>query len=414
MARPKKELTGQGVYDRGSAWQVRVKRQDAAGNIHRINRTFPYNKLSASVAADSRAAVFKHAAAFAASERAALHVEKRPASDLLGTQTLSKWIDRYIAEICPKKKAGKGDERLLRSIQERFPKLCNRPVADLLPRDFGMTSLGMGHTLDETYLLAPATVRRNQAVVSQVFTAAIEEWHYSLKENPLLKATKPAISNSRERVVSPEEWRSILDCLAPMRPATRAAILFMRWTACRRGEAVKLRWEDVSLEGTPQAIFRDTKNPIAGQVSSRTIPLTKDAVSALNTLTAEHHAVWLARHGKTLKNHPVPANPGHGPVFSVDEGNSPIAADSLTQAWERACHAAGVTGATLHDLRHTRLTELANLLPLQKVMRISGHKTAQMLMRYYNPKVEDLAADLEAAIRTKNRQKSSGRTKQQN
>ncbi|WP_236509173.1 hypothetical protein [Stenotrophomonas sp. PA-6-5C] len=66
MARPKKELTGQGVYDRGSAWQVRVKRQDAAGNIHRINRTFPYNKLSASVAADSRAAVFKHAAAFAA------------------------------------------------------------------------------------------------------------------------------------------------------------------------------------------------------------------------------------------------------------------------------------------------------------------------------------------------------------
>ena len=56
-----------------------------------------------------------------------------------------------------------------------------------------------------------------------------------------------------------------------------------------------------------------------------------------------------------------------------------------------------MTGATLHDLRHTRTTELANLLPLQKVMRLTGHKTPKMLMRYYNPTAEDLGRDLTAA-----------------
>ncbi len=49
-----------------------------------------------------------------------------------------------------------------------------------------------------------------------------------------------------------------------------------------------------------------------------------------------------------------------------------------------------MTDATLHDLRHTRITELANLLPMHQVMQLSGHKTTQMLTRYYNPDMQDL------------------------
>lgn len=87
--------------------------------------------------------------------------------------------------------------------------------------------------------------------------------------------------------------------------------------------------------------------------------------------------------------------PDIGPLFSPD-GMKSIQVDSLTQAWERACVEANVAGATLHDLRHTRTTELANLLPPQKVMRLTGHKPPKTLMRYC-PTAEDLGRDLTAA-----------------
>ncbi|WP_231298553.1 tyrosine-type recombinase/integrase, partial [Stenotrophomonas geniculata] len=89
------------------------------------------------------------------------------------------------------------------------------------------------------------------------------------------------------------------------------------------------------------------------------------------------------------KNPPA-VRPSSGFVFSLDEGKTSIASDTLTQAWGRAREKAGVTDATLHDLRHTRITELANLLPMHQVMQLSGHKTTQMLTRYYNPDMQDL------------------------
>lgn len=378
MARPRKELSAQGVYDRGSAWQVRIKRQDAAGHTHRIHRTFPYAGEVPAADPMSRAAVFKQAAAFAAAERAALHVEKRPAADLLGAQTLGGWLERYEEDVCPRKKGGAGDARTCRLLRERFPQLCSRPVETLTPQDFGLTSThGMGRVLERDYLLAPATIVRNLAIVSHVFTVAAKEWHYPIA-NPVQAAKRPQVDNERERVVSAAEWEAIVKGLEGAHPATRAAIAFLRWTACRRGEAVKLRWEHVRLDDSPVATFKDTKTPKAGQQINRTIPLPPEAVAVLRGLVGEEPP------------------PDSGPVFSPD-GKKPIQADSLTQAWERACVKADVTGATLHDLRHTRTTELANLLPLQKVMRLTGHKTPKMLMRYYNPTAEDLGRDLAAA-----------------
>lgn len=391
MARLRRDFSAKGVYDRGSSWQVRIKRQDAAGHIHRINRTFPYDAAATTASPHSRAAVFKQAAAFAATERAALHVEKRPASDLLAAQTLGTWLERYENDICPRKKGGAGDARICRLVRERFPRLCARPVQKLTSQDFGMTSpQGMGRVLDQHYMLAPATIVRNLAIVSHVFTVASEEWHFPIA-NPVQAATRPSVDNERNRVLSAQEWTAVGDALTGAHVATRAAIAFLRWTACRRSEAVKLRWEDVRLDASPVATFKDTKTPKTGQPVNRTIPLPPEAVNVLRNLLGD-----------------ATEPPSFGPVFTLD-GRKPIQPDSLTQAWERACKKAGVVDATLHDLRHTRTTELANLLPLQKVMRLTGHKTPKMLMRYYNPKAEDLGNDLALAVADRAKQEQAAK-----
>ncbi len=356
---------------------MRVRRRDAAGQFHGISRTFPYAADMPAHSELSRAAVFKQAAAWAAQERAALHVEKRPDADRLAMQTLGGWLERYEDEICPGKKGGSKEQSICRLLRERFPKLCARAVTELRAPDFGGTGRSsVVAVLRDEYGLAPATIVRHLAVLSHVFTTALQEWDYNIP-NPVQAAKRPALNNARERTVSPAEWRGILGELRQAQPATIAAIRFLRWTACRRGEVVNLLWEHIDLN-KKTAMLLDTKSPKAGKIESREIPLPAEALAALRACYT----------GKKP--------PASGPVFSVD-GNKPLAGDTITQAWERACERAKIEDAVLHDLRHTRTTELAALLPMQKVMRITGHSDPRTMLRYYNPTAEDLGRELEEA-----------------
>lgn len=370
MAEKKKSLTAPGVYDRGTSWQVKVRRQDAAGQRHSLARSFPYDPAQPAHHPHSRASVFTQAAAWAANERAALRIAKRPARDLIEGQTLGAWLERYEAEEVPSKKGAVQERSICRIIRDDFPELCARPVAELRPADFHSMCDEMSRgTRLRSAGVAPATIARHLAVVSHVFTVAASKWGFSI-DNPAQAAQRqrPGVRNARTRTVSADEWAAILDALQAVHPSTRAAIEFLRWTACRRGEAVKLRWEDVDLtSGT--AHLRDTKTPKPGQRNERVIPLF-EARETLQRLGARKS----------------------GPVFANDNGRA-ISGDSLTQAWERATKRAGIEGATLHDLRHTRTTELADLLPMQKVQRITGHSDPRMLMRYYHPTAEDMSRD---------------------
>lgn len=69
--------------------------------------------------------------------------------------------------------------------------------------------------------------------------------------------------------------------------------------------------------------------------------------------------------------------------------------DSISQAFERVCKAAGVERLTFHDLRHEATFRLfeKGLNPMQ-VAAITGHKTLQMLKRYTHLRSEDLVGVL--------------------
>ena len=69
--------------------------------------------------------------------------------------------------------------------------------------------------------------------------------------------------------------------------------------------------------------------------------------------------------------------------------------DSISQAFERVCKAAGIEGLTFHDLRHEATSRLFEKgLEIMQVKTITGHKTLQMLLRYTHLRAKDLVGRL--------------------
>lgn len=61
----------------------------------------------------------------------------------------------------------------------------------------------------------------------------------------------------------------------------------------------------------------------------------------------------------------------------------------------KACRVAGITGLRTHELHHEGLSRMADAgLTLGELQAQSGHRSAQMLMRYMNAKPKDIAAKL--------------------
>jgi len=65
--------------------------------------------------------------------------------------------------------------------------------------------------------------------------------------------------------------------------------------------------------------------------------------------------------------------------------------DSISQAFERVCKAAGITGLTFHDLRHEAASRLGERgFSALEVAAITDRKTMQVVKRYTHFRAEDL------------------------
>ena len=123
----------------------------------------------------------------------------------------------------------------------------------------------------------------------------------------------------------------------------------------RRGELLKLRWKDVSLEAGVM-VFRDTKNG-----EDRSVPILGPAREALAQLRAAH--------------------PDSDLVF-VRENGTPI--ESFRRAWLGALRRAGIAGKRhFHGLRRCVAVNLmAAGVDSQLARKITGHKDARTFEGY--------------------------------
>ena len=138
----------------------------------------------------------------------------------------------------------------------------------------------------------------------------------------------------------------------------RSIAQFALETAMRRGELVGMRWSHLNL------VKRTLRIPDTKIGEAREIPLSSRAIEILNGVPRRID----------------------GRVFG-------LAANSISQAFERAAERAGIADLRFHDLRHEATSRLfeRGLNPMQ-VAAITGHKTLQMLKRYTHLRAEDLVS----------------------
>lgn len=216
-----------------------------------------------------------------------------------------------------------------------------------------------------------STTNRDLNLLSHVINVARKEWGIYI-ENPITMIRRPSENRSRCRRLSNDEESRLLSALesserdeqgrftGPQNIWLKPIVILAIETAMRRGEILSLRWEHVYLQERYVRLL-DTKNG-----ERRDVPLSSKAVIVLQNLPRQIS----------------------GEVF-------PTSAEALKKAFTRAVGRAEIKDFRFHDLRHEATSRLAEKLDnVLELSAVTGHKSLNMLHRYYHPKASSLALKL--------------------
>ncbi len=235
-----------------------------------------------------------------------------------------------------------------------------------------------------------STARLEPSLLSHLFTIAIKEWRVGLVYNPVANIRKPAPPQGRNRRLTADEERKLLQaCDGHSNPMLGWIVRIALYTGMRAGEIRSLTRSQVNLDKR-LVYLTETKNG-----SARTVPLTREAVAVFRT---------------ALDN---PLRPDDTDlIFFGEPGRDGIRRPyEFRPAWHRILKETGIRGFRFHDLRHEAVSRLVeDGLGDQEVSAISGHKSMQMLRRYTHLRAEDLVERLDQVM---NRSRSSVRADNQ-
>jgi len=255
------------------------------------------------------------------------------------------------------------------NLQTLVKSFGNRLVKTITPTDiekFKATRLDTDSTRGGK--LSIASVNRELETLRAVFSYAKREgW---IIRSPFERA-KGIISKAdekrRDRVLSLDEERRLLEACTGKRAHLRAILICGLDTGLRQGEILKLRWRDVDLDArtiTVIAMNSKTARP-------RTVGIT-------NRLRVELEQLWAIS----------PLDPAES-VFGIR--------NNFKNAWKSACRDASVEDFRFHDARHTCITRwVSRGLPIAEIMRLSGHSTLSAFAIYVNSTEQTVRRGAEA------------------
>ena len=269
-------------------------------------------------------------------------------------RTLGDLIDRYIAEILPRKpKNAHNVEAQLRWWKQTIGHCV---LVDVTPAIIGehRDHLLAGKT-PKGNIRSPSTVVRYLSALSHTFTVAIKEWGW-LEDNPLRKVCKPQQPRGRVRFLDDDERARLLEaCKTSTNPYIYIAVVLGLAIGMRQGEMMNLRWADVDFK-KEKITLHETKN---GEI--RVVPLTGHAHAILKELMSKRSSE-------------------SDLVFPSNNPKKPI---DLRHPWEQVLIKSKIVNFRFHDLRHCCASYLLmNGVALPVIAEILGHKSYQMVKRY--------------------------------
>lgn len=267
--------------------------------------------------------------------------------------TILDIAERYREQLLPSHKGIRQEECRLRAVENKFGKYHLSAVTPEMVATWR----------DElTKRLSPQTVKHYLSALSRLYKAADRDFGIPLPlGNPVNRIRMPAVSNSRDRrFEAGEEARLMAELNRSRSKWLKHVVLLALETAMRRGELLALSWEHVNLKDRV-LYLPDTKNG-----SPRAVPLSSIGISILKTIPRQIS----------------------GKVFDTSE-------TAITEGFQRAAKRANLANFRFHDLRHEATTRLAEKYQEHELRKVTGHKSASMLTRYYHPRAEDLAKKLD-------------------
>lgn len=279
--------------------------------------------------------------------------------------TFIQIINKYAEEVTPRKKSK--DRELV-----RLKMLKTLDIAPLYISSIKPKQIAEYRDARRKQGLAENTIRLDISLISAIFETCRKDWGIEV-ENPCRKIKLPKGSGKRERRVSHHEETALLEAAPiamPKSPYIREYLELLIETGMRESELLKTESRDIDLK--KRCIhLDDTKSG-----DPRDVPLSSRAIKIIQTI-------------------PQPIKGGR--LFKMSQ-------DGLIRGFKKACKLAisnqekplegFCENLKPHDLRHEAASRWAGKLEAHELAKMFGWKTIQMAMRYYHPRVEDLAQKL--------------------
>lgn len=346
--------------------------------------------------------------------------------------TLLEWLFRYQMEVLDQRKFEKTylpvllDETqaiILRTRKAREPSSLTHNAARFNGPDIGADSAYHDKSQIRSIVrLAAQDIEINEMLHTQVETLGVHQFAHLLgqwskgsakaKTKRKLISTFSSVWNHHAEHLGmepPRPWTKIkiagdgskpkaraltkndldkLDAeLGRLHPTVQGAIEFLRWTGARRGEASKLRWENIKIPTSnlsmPVVLFERTKAK-RGSYKERFTYLQNEVLATLAYMLTPPD-----KDGNRQKIDPETFDwvafpwPKSGWVFPAPKNpKQKIDGGTIYQAFTRSIEHAGVAHASPHHLRHTRATVLSATLTESQAMELLGHDDARTFAIY--------------------------------
>lgn len=239
-------------------------------------------------------------------------------------------------------------------------------------------------------------------VFKLVFKHAVK-W-YGLQYNASLvidrfKKTREEIKNSKIKTLPIEDLNKIIDNIEPTKPEYRALIITIVTTGLRKGEALALTWKD--YDGHSLNVNKSSSRKTTHRMGNRNeiIKETKNASSDRKVALTDNVIDFLNRYKEKQMEYP-----GFNENWFMFGQTRTLPPQTLDKVKDRAIKKAGVERITIHEMRHSYVTNNMNNFGLETATAISksaGHASVITTLDNYthsNRATEDLLIQLSNAI----------------
>ena len=304
-----------------------------------------------------------------------------------GKSTVGEFLQRWLKDYAIPNTRPRTTERYESDIRLHIiPVLGHLPLSRLAPADIQAM---------EARLLESGKSARSVQHVHAVLREALKHamrWGLTFR-NAAEGVDPPRPQRPEIQPPSAKNVWEILD-LAEGTPY-RAALLFLAFTGCRRGEALGLRWSDVDLEAEVASIVQSLQRlkgrglilqPPKSSKSRRAIALDPDTVAMLREHRGRQLLYQVELNG-TYQD--------QGLVFPGPLGGL-LDPSVLTRTFEKLVKKAGLSNVRLHDLRHFHATMMMQQGTNPKIVQERlGHSSFAITMDTYShvvPGIQEKAA----------------------